>query len=124
MTTLSGSIEGKIDKKPALQVKLLGEFCLVYKNKAVPNVDGLRVQSLLAKLILHGGVPQPRHHLAFTLWPDSSEQQARTNLRRELHHLRHTLPEAWPTLDRLSLWRIRPKQVVTQPRLATPWRKQ
>ena len=35
-----------------------------------------------------------RQHLAFLLWPDSDEPQARTNLRNLLHHLRRALPEA------------------------------
>lgn len=43
---------------------------------------------MLAFLALHAGAPQPRQRLAATFWPDSTEQQARTNLRRELHHLR------------------------------------
>ena len=31
---------------------------------------------------------------AFLLWPDSTEAQARTNLRHVLHNLRRTLPDA------------------------------
>jgi len=33
--------------------------------------------------------------VAGSLWPDSTDGQALTNLRRELHHLR----EEWPELD-------------------------
>lgn len=36
--------------------------------------------------------PQPRQHLAFLLWPDSTEAQARANLRRALHDLHQLLP--------------------------------
>jgi DNA-binding SARP family transcriptional activator len=39
----------------------------------------------------------PRQRVAGALWPDSTDAQALTNLRRELHHLR----EAWPELDSL-----------------------
>lgn len=53
-----------------------------------------RLQSLLACLALHRGTPQSRQHLAFSLWPESAEPQARTNLRHLLHHLRKALPEA------------------------------
>ena len=35
---------------------------------------------------------QPREQLAFLLWPESIESQARTNLRQLLHHLRRALP--------------------------------
>jgi DNA-binding SARP family transcriptional activator len=36
---------------------------------------------------------QHRSRLAFELWPDSEEGQARTNLRKLLHDLRHALPD-------------------------------
>ncbi|MFZ2175135.1 MAG: AAA family ATPase [Rhodococcus sp. (in: high G+C Gram-positive bacteria)] len=48
-----------------------------------------RAIELLAYLALHAGRAQSRTHLASLLWPDSSEQQARTNLRRELHNVRN-----------------------------------
>ncbi|MCX6032223.1 MAG: AAA family ATPase [Chloroflexi bacterium] len=57
-------------------------------------VTTARAQSLLAYLLLHRAAPQSRRHLAFTLWPDSSEGQARTNLRNLLHSLRQSLPQA------------------------------
>src|SRR5439155_15661346 len=50
----------------------------------------------------------PRQHLAFLLWPDSIEAQARTNLRHLLHLLRRALPEADRFLDvtqRTLQWR-------------------
>ena len=50
--------------------------------------------SLLGYLLVHRGVPQPRQRLAFLLWPDSTEAQARTNLRKVLHTLRRALPDA------------------------------
>ncbi len=53
-----------------------------------------RVQSLLAYLVLHRTAPQNRSHLAFLLWPDSTEAQAHTNLRQLLYHLRQSLPNA------------------------------
>ena len=43
---------------------------------------------LLGFLAVHTNAPQPRQRLAGIFWPDSTEAQARTNLRRELHHLR------------------------------------
>ena len=49
---------------------------------------------MLAYLILHRAAPQPRQHLAFLLWPDSTEEQARTNLRNLWHRLRCALPNA------------------------------
>src|SRR5215510_3164119 len=66
------------------------------------------MQSLLAYLALHTGVLQPREHLAFLFWPDSTEAQARTNLRQLLHHLRSALPAGGPFIVADSqniLWR-------------------
>jgi predicted ATPase/DNA-binding SARP family transcriptional activator len=77
-----------------LEIHLLGGFRLAYEGKLVEAFSSLRLQSLLGYLVLHRHMPQPRHQLAFLFWPDSSEAQARTNLRRELHQLRQALPEA------------------------------
>jgi DNA-binding SARP family transcriptional activator len=54
----------------------------------LPPLDSGRAESLLAYLLLHRDVPQPRQRLAFLLWPDSAEGQAHTNLRKVLHNLR------------------------------------
>jgi DNA-binding SARP family transcriptional activator len=77
-----------------LHVRLLGDFRLDYGDEPVTSVNTPRLQSLLAYLVLHLDAPQPRYHLAFILWPDSTEAQALTNLRNLLYHLRRALPEA------------------------------
>ena len=79
---------------PVLHIKLLGNFGLHYGDKPVTGVDTPRLQSLMAYLLLHLDAPQPRQYLAFRFWPDSTEKQARTNLRQILHHLRQALPDA------------------------------
>jgi len=79
---------------PALQIHLLGDFRLVYNSTPVTSVNTARLQALLAYLVLHRNAPQPRYHLAFLFWPDSTEAQAHTNLRNLLHLLRHALPDA------------------------------
>src|SRR5262245_10639281 len=64
--------------------------------------------SLLVYLLLHRDAPQPRQRLAFRLWPDSTEPQALTNLRKVLHGLRRALPDADRFLDvtpRTLQWR-------------------
>lgn len=77
-----------------LRVTLLGEFRIQYHDATINDVNTPRLQSLLAYLLLHHDIPQTRSHLAFLFWPDTSEVQARTNLRNLLHHLRHALPDA------------------------------
>lgn len=46
---------------------------------------------LLAYLVLHPGIRVPRAVLAGTFWPETSQPQAMTNLRRELYNLRRLL---------------------------------
>jgi predicted ATPase/DNA-binding SARP family transcriptional activator len=77
-----------------LHIHLLGEFSLVYGDRSVATVNTARLQSLFAYLVMHRDAPPPRYHLAFQFWPDSSESQARTNLRHLLHRLRGALPHA------------------------------
>src|SRR5262245_49998099 len=77
-----------------LELRLLGEFSVVHDGRPIDALRSLRTQELLTYLVLHGDAPQARHRIAFLLWPESSEAQARTNLRRELHTLRQELPEA------------------------------
>jgi len=77
-----------------LQIRLFGGFHLTCDKKPVPGLHSMRLQRLLAYLVLNRGSPQSRQHLSFCFWPDSSESQARTNLRQLLHHLRQGLPEA------------------------------
>ena len=82
------------DADAPLRVRLLGDFSVVYGQATLTSVSTPRLQMLLAYLVLHRATPQFRQHLAFHFWPDSSEAQARTNLRREFHHLRQVLPDA------------------------------
>lgn len=77
---------------PTLQIKLFGDFCLTDRQQANVKITSERSQALLAYLVLHHGTPQPRQRLAFYFWAESTESQARANLRKELHYLRRSLP--------------------------------
>jgi predicted ATPase/DNA-binding SARP family transcriptional activator len=79
---------------PTLQIHVLGDFRIIYDGEPVTSVNQMRLQSLLAYLLLHRDAPQSRQQLAFLFWPDTSERQARTNLRQLLHHLHRDLPVA------------------------------
>ncbi len=74
----------------SIQVDLLGGVAVRGADPAQVRGSS-RALSLLAYLAAHPDTAQPRAHLAGMLWPDSSQSQARTNLRRELHHLRTLL---------------------------------
>jgi len=77
-----------------LRVKLLGGMDLRLGEQPLPALDSVRVESLLAYLLLHREAPQLRQRVAFLLWPESTEAQARTNLRKVLYGLRRALPQA------------------------------
>jgi DNA-binding SARP family transcriptional activator/tetratricopeptide (TPR) repeat protein len=90
------------------RVRLLGGFSLTADGTTIERINTARLQSLIAYLALHRGTPQLRQHLAYLFWPDSTEAQARNNLRQLLHALRTTLPEvsAFLTVDsRTVCWR-------------------
>lgn len=88
-----------------LRIRLLGDFALLANDTPISSLDVPRLQSLLAYLALHRGVPQSRSRIAYTLWPDSTDAQAHTNLRNLLFKLRMTLPEVdtFLVVDRLTL---------------------
>src|SRR6266536_318819 len=73
---------------------LLGDFSLLSGDTPVTTMHVARLQSLLAYLVLHRTAPQARSHLAFLMWPDSTEAQAHSNLRKVLSQLRQALPYA------------------------------
>ncbi|QTF90932.1 hypothetical protein, partial [Halomonas sp. BM-2019] len=76
-----------------LEIRLLGEQRVLAAGTPVDTLHSSKALGLLTYLALHAGTPLPRQRLAGLFWPDSSEAQARTNLRRELHQLRAALPD-------------------------------
>ncbi len=74
-----------------LQIRLLGQFDVRWDGKRVviPSRAG---QSLLAYLALTAGTSHRREKLAGTLWPDTSDENARKNLRQELWRIRKAIP--------------------------------
>jgi DNA-binding SARP family transcriptional activator len=73
-----------------LQLRLLGQFDV--------RLDGRRIlissragQSLLAYLVMTAGTSHRREKLAGILWPDSSDENARRNLRQELWRIRKAI---------------------------------
>lgn len=95
-----------LDLQPKLRIGLLGEFVMLVDDRLCTSVNTPRLQALVAYLLLHRDAPQPRRQIAFLFWPDSSEGQALTNLRKLLYDLRLALPdaEAYITLDRHTVF--------------------
>ena len=76
-----------------LEVRLLGEVEIILDGRRLRAFNSLRLQRFLALIALRRDL-QHRSRLAFELWPDSDERQARTNLRKLLHDFRLSLPDA------------------------------
>jgi DNA-binding SARP family transcriptional activator len=93
------SVLGEASRQRASRIELFGKFRITREGEVVSTINTNRLKSLLSYLILHGDTLQPREHLAFLLWPDSDEGQARTNLRQLLHHLRRALPHECGLLE-------------------------
>src|SRR5947208_1008925 len=92
---------------PPLEIRLLGSFALAVNGRPVPRLRGRTGRWLVALLALRAGRPAERSWLAGTLWPDSDQDRAYYNLRRNLSDLRRALgPEAG------RLWAPTPRSVL------------
>ena len=76
-----------------LHVTLLGEQAITDNGTGSVRIRSSRTVALIAFLAVHAGAPQARQWIAGLFWPDSTDAQALTNLRRELHNLRHVLAD-------------------------------
>ena len=73
-----------------LQIQLLGQFEVRADGKRV-SIASRAGQSLLAFLILTAGTVHRREKLAGMFWPDTSDENARRNLRQELWRIRKAI---------------------------------
>ncbi len=80
-----------------LQIYLFGALRLVADGAPQVWRAPPKTLPLFAYLLLHRRQTLKRQRLAFTFWPDESEDAARSNLRRHLHDLRRALPAPPPT---------------------------
>jgi DNA-binding SARP family transcriptional activator len=74
-----------------LHVSLLGEQTISDDRAGKVGTRSARAVALVGFLVVHAGSPQTRQRIAGLFWPDSTDAQALTNLRRELHYLRQVL---------------------------------
>ncbi|RTL69834.1 MAG: SARP family transcriptional regulator [Pseudonocardiaceae bacterium] len=73
-----------------LQVNLLGQQS-VTDDAGTVRARSSRALALIGYLVVHADSPQTRQRLAAVFWPYSTDEQALTNLRRELHNVRTVL---------------------------------
>ena len=63
----------------SLEIQLLGRFGVFYNGQEVRALQTERLALFLAYLSLNCDSPVARKQLAFLFWPDSNEEQARSN---------------------------------------------
>ena len=73
-----------------LEIRLLGQF-EVRQDGAPIEIPSRPAQALLAYLVLSPGIAHRRERLAGLLWPEASEANARSYLRKALWHVRKAL---------------------------------
>ncbi|RSD08635.1 SARP family transcriptional regulator [Amycolatopsis eburnea] len=97
-----------------LRVSLLGEQVIADDATGAVLTRSPRSVALVAHLVVHAGLAQPRRRIAGLFWPDSTDAQALTNLRRELHQLRRVLgdPPSLVVTGRDLCWRDTPSSRV------------
>lgn len=77
-----------------LHIHLFGAMRLALDGAPYPLGGLPKTKLVLAYLLLNRTAPVSRDILAFTLWSDVAEQDARANLRRHLYDLQQVLPAA------------------------------
>jgi DNA-binding SARP family transcriptional activator len=88
-----------------LDIRLLREFAERNDGVLLRTISSQRLQCLLVCLLLHLDRPVARQPLAFLFLPESTEAQARSNLRNLLHTLSQALPQYALSGDRAGIAR-------------------
>ena len=84
-----------------LQIYLLGQMRFFLGKQPYPFKALPKAKPLLAYLLLNRDAPIRRESLAFKLWPDVTEKQAKARLRPHLYDLRQALPPT-PDMDQIT----------------------
>jgi len=90
------SIREMPSNSPQLAVRLLGNFAVEVDGSQYAMPTPRRTLAILAYLLLNRGAAVSREFLAYFMWPDDTEESARTKLRSNLHDLNRALPPPAP----------------------------
>lgn len=82
--------------------RLLGQFG-IRRNDQPVELNSRPSQSLLAYLLLNAGVEHRREKLAGIIWPEASEENARTYLRQSLWRIRKVIGDDYLIADRVTV---------------------
>ncbi len=109
---------GRTEKiAPVLRIKLLGNAHLSDGDIELKIPSRRLSLPLLAYLLLHRNKAIARSHLAFTLWPDDSEEHALAELRRHIY----LLGKAFATVSSGGPWLLADTETVAWSKDATYW---
>jgi len=86
-----------------LEIRLLGNY-EVRQDGQIVDIQSRPARLLLAYLLLPAGKRQPREKLAGILWPESDENNARSNLRQALWRLRKGIGDEYVLADNYSVF--------------------
>lgn len=91
-----------------LRIRLLGEPDFRVDEESHPFDAPPRALPLLVYLLLHRESRLNREAVANLLWPDCSQAEARSNLRRHLHYIKRALPplpasETWLDVSKTAV---------------------
>ncbi len=100
-----------------IRIHLFGRAHLSYETGPLKFNAPPRALSLLAYLLLHRAAPLSRDSVAFALWPDDGESDARSNLRRHLFYL---LNDVFPTSPE-GPWVLADKRTIQWNPIAPAW---
>ncbi|OQY86890.1 MAG: hypothetical protein B6D40_00455 [Anaerolineae bacterium UTCFX3] len=82
-----------------LEIQLLGGFSVRYGGREAQALHSERLALLLSYLALHAEAALTRRQVAYLFWPETGDEQARTNLRNLFHYFKKALPEADALLE-------------------------
>src|SRR5579872_3208850 len=82
-----------MDAQTPLHITLFGGLSVKHGDRTLADLPSRQTAALLAYLALNGGRKHPREELQVLLWPDSTQEKARQNLRQCLRSLRDVLEQ-------------------------------
>ncbi len=86
--------------EPDIRIRLFGHVAMEVNGEPFRLATPRKTLPILAYMLLNRNAPIARDFLAYVMWPDDEEEQARTKLRMSLYDLSRILP---PQLDGRAL---------------------
>lgn len=74
-----------------LRIQLFGKFCVRRNEHILDGFEARKIQELFCYLLLHRDHSLPRETLASILWPETTTNQSKKNLRQALWQLQSAL---------------------------------